>query len=70
MTSSDKGLPKTSPTSEEGLDSMDPHPAQEGDPYAAKHPGGASPPKVDIGPNPARHDGNPPLRPDNVATKP
>jgi len=61
---------KTSPTSMEGQDSADPHPAQEGDPYAAKHPGGANPPKDDIGPNPAKHGGNPPARPNNVTTKP
>lgn len=52
----------------EGLDPADPHPAEEGDPYNTQHPDGVHPHSTDIGPNPARHDGNPPPRPDNVET--
>jgi hypothetical protein len=44
----------------------DPHPSDEGDPYLEKHPGGATPPKTDIGPNPAVHTGTPDRRPDNA----
>lgn len=43
---------------QQGLDPADPHPAEEGNPYAARRPGGANPPSPDkdIGPNPSRHD--------------
>ena len=46
----------------QGLDRDDPHPAEEGKPYSARHPGGAHPPSPtkDIGPNPAVHNGEPP----------
>jgi hypothetical protein len=54
----------------EGLDPADPHPAEEGDPsYNTQHPDGVHPHPKDIGPNPARHDGNPPPRPNNVETE-
>jgi hypothetical protein len=48
----------------------DPHPSDEEHPYRAKPPGGTNPPKADIGPNPAAHDGTPPPRPDNADNGP
>lgn len=51
----------------EGLDPADPHPAEEGDPYNVRDPQSAHrPASKDIGPNPAKHDGSAPRRPDNV----
>jgi len=55
----------------DGLDSADPHPAEEGDPYDTRTPSRPNPPNVakNIGPNPAKHDGNAPHRPDTAAGK-
>lgn len=50
----------------QGLDSADPHPPEEGDPYDNHHPERAKPNTADIGPNPAKHDGTPPAKPRNV----
>jgi hypothetical protein len=50
-------------------DVTDPHPSDEGDPYDARRPGGAKPPKRDIGPNSATHEGIPRRRPDNASTR-
>jgi hypothetical protein len=52
----------------QGLDAADPHPAEEGDPYDARHPGGANPPSEEIDPNPAVHDGAAPPRPHNAGS--
>ena len=66
----------TSPDPAEGLPPghdpgvADPHPSNEEHPYRGKDPDGANPPKPDIGPNPAAHDGTPPPRPDNAAHGP
>jgi hypothetical protein len=57
-------------TSTPELDVADPHPADEGKPCAARHPGGANPPTNDLGPNPAIHDGSAPARPHNADTGP
>jgi hypothetical protein len=46
----------------QGLDPADPHPAEEGDPYDARHPR-AKPPTENIGPNPAAQKGTAPPRP-------
>ena len=56
----------------QGLDPAAPHPAEEGKPYAARHPGGAHPPSPnkDLGPNPAVHDGEAPPRPHNAGSGP
>ncbi|MEO8757227.1 MAG: hypothetical protein ABI398_05690 [Devosia sp.] len=55
----------------EGLDPDDPHPAEEGDPYNTRGPGGVvRGPTPDIGPNPAKHNGTAPPRPDNVENDP
>ena len=56
----------------QGLDRADPHPAEEGKPYAARHPGGAHPPSPtkDVGPNPAVHNGEAPSRPHNAGSGP
>jgi hypothetical protein len=54
----------------QGLDTSDPHPAEEGHPYDARHPGGANPPTKDIGPNPAVHEGGAPARPHNADSGP
>lgn len=48
----------------------DPHPSDEEHPYREGHPGGANPPKTDIGPNPAVHNGTPPRRPHNAGSGP
>ena len=47
-----------------------PHPAEEGHPYGAKHPGGAHPPTDDLGPNPAITTGQPVPRPHNASSGP
>jgi hypothetical protein len=41
----------------------DPHPSNEEHYDRIKHPGGASPPKNDLGPNPHIHSGGIPRRP-------
>lgn len=53
-------------------DVADPHPADEGHPDAGRRPGGANPPApdADLGPNPERHDGEPPPPPDNARREP
>lgn len=43
----------------------DPHPANEEHGDRQRHPGGAHPPKNDLGPNPAIHDGEPRRPPDD-----
>ncbi len=43
---------------------QDPHPSDEEHVDRAPHPGGAHPPKNDLGPNPAIHDGDAPQKPD------
>ena len=53
----------------EGLDSADPHPAEEGDPYDTRAPDSSKPDTPDIGPNPAKHDGTALRRPDNASTQ-
>lgn len=40
-------------------DVADPHPAAEEHYDRERRPGGANPPRKDIGPNPDRHDGRP-----------
>ena len=57
------------PSAIEGLDHADPHAAEEGDPYNTRHSGGEPGLSKDIGPNPAKHNGAPPRRPDNASTK-
>ena len=52
----------------QGLDSADPHPAEEAHPYDARHPGGANMPAKDIGPNPAVHNSSAPSRPHNAGS--
>jgi hypothetical protein len=49
---------------------QDPHPSDEEHPYRERHPGGANPPRIDIGPNPAAHNGTPPRRPHNAGSGP
>jgi hypothetical protein len=49
---------------------LDPHPSDEEHPYREKQPGGAAPPKTDLGPNPAIHDGKAPRRPHNAGSGP
>ena len=63
------GLPTGEGTSKTN-DVADPHPANEEKYDRIRHPGGANPPKNDLGPNPAIHDGTAPPRPDNAETKP
>lgn len=60
-----RGGPQRGP---QGLDAADPHPPEEGNPYEARHPGGTNPPKNDLGPNPAVHDGKAPRRPHNAGS--
>jgi hypothetical protein len=48
----------------------DPHPSNEEQPYREARPGGANPPKTNIGPNPARHTGKAPPRPHNSGSGP
>jgi len=57
------------PSAVQGLDSADPHPAEEGDPYNTKTPGAGKPQTKDVGPNPGVHDGTARPRPDNATTK-
>lgn len=55
-------------TKREGLPtSKDPHPANEEKYDRQRHPGGANPPRNDLGPNNAIHDGTPKPRPDNAS---
>ncbi|MBJ3784004.1 hypothetical protein [Devosia sediminis] len=44
----------------------DPHPSNEEHTHEQARPGGARPPRNDIGPNDAVHDGKPQRRPANV----
>jgi hypothetical protein len=65
------GAYQTGPgTAPPNLDVADPHPANEEPESEAPHPGGANPPKNDIGPNDAVHDGTPPPRPHNAGSGP
>jgi hypothetical protein len=59
---------ETTVSSVQGLDASDPHPAEEGKPYEARHPGGATPRTKDVGPNPAIHDGKAPPQPKNTGS--
>ena len=63
----DEGPPREAPPPEivPSSGSEDPHPPDEGHPYAARHPGGANPPSPmhDIGPNDAVNTGSAPVRP-------
>ena len=59
------GLPTGSGTSPT-RDVSDPHPANEERYDRQQHPGGAHPPKRDLGPNDAIHDGRPARRPNNA----
>jgi hypothetical protein len=63
-------------TAPPGLDVADPHPSDEGDPYAAPNPGGDAMPPSDtqvphknIGPNPERNSGHAPAGPQHPADK-
>ena len=47
-------------------DVADPHPSTEQHYDRIKGPGGANPPKKDLGPNPSIHNGTAPPRPKNV----
>jgi len=47
-------------------DVADPHPSNEEHYDRVKHPGGANPPKKDLGPNPSIHNGKAPKRPRNA----
>ena len=58
--------PGTSPSN----DVSDPHPSDEEHYDREERPFGATPPKRDIGPNPAAHDGTPGRPPKNVETDP
>lgn len=55
------GLPTGSKTGPH--DVADPHPSNEEHYDRQEHPGGATPPKRDLGPNNAIHDGTPGKRP-------
>jgi len=55
------------PSAMEGLDPADPHPAEEGDPYDTRRPVSSKSASPDIGPNPAKHAGTAPRRPDNAS---
>jgi hypothetical protein len=57
--------PRTAPRE---VDVADPHPADEGHPYDARHPGGTNPPTKDLGPNPGIHNGTPARRPHNAGS--
>ena len=48
------------------LEDADPHPADEGHPYAGDPNPGTPPRYLDIRPNPGIHTGAPPPRPDNA----
>ena len=52
------------------LDVADPHPSDEGHPYDTKTPGGTNPPKKDLGPNSAIHNGSSGRRPHNAGSGP
>ena len=52
----------------QGLDTSDPHPPEEGNPYEARRPSGTKPPKNDLGPSPAVHNGKAPPRPQNAGS--
>jgi hypothetical protein len=59
------GLPTGSNTSKTH-DVADPHPATEQHYDRQERPGGANPPRKDIGPNSGKHDGKAPPKPRNV----
>lgn len=56
----------TGPGTSKSKDVADPHPSTEEHYQKQSEPGGANPPKKDIGPNPGAHDGHPRPRPVNV----
>lgn len=60
------GLPTGEGTTTPDRDVADPHPATEEDFDRQERPGGARPPRRDIGPNSGKHDGTAPPRPRNV----
>ena len=60
------GLPTGSATAGPGRDVADPHPETEEGFHHNQKPGGANPPRHDIGPNPGKHDGKAPPRPRNA----
>jgi hypothetical protein len=47
----------------------DPHPSTEEHYERQRRPGGANPPRDDIGPNPAKHDGHSQPKPKNVESE-
>ena len=51
-------------------DVADPHPANEEDYDKIPHPGGANPPRGDIGPNSYAHNGKAPPRPQSKGSMP
>jgi hypothetical protein len=65
MTKSRDGLP-TGPGTASHNDVADPHPANEEGYDRKPRPGGAAPPRDDIGPNSGRRDGTAPPKPANV----
>jgi hypothetical protein len=50
-------------------DVADPHPSTEEHYDRIRRPGGANPPKKDLGPNPSIHNGKPEKRPRNAETE-
>jgi len=60
------GLPTGENTAPPHRDVADPHPATEEHYDRQQRPGGANPPRDDIGPNSGRHDGGPRPKPRNV----
>lgn len=60
------GLPTGPGTAKPDRDVADPHPETEENFHDNERPGGANPPRKDIGPNSAKHDGKAPPRPSNV----
>lgn len=61
-----EGLPTGSGTAPPERDVADPHPATEEHYDRQKSPGGARPPRTDIGPNTGKHDGSAPPKPRNA----
>lgn len=57
---------RTGPDTSSLNDVADPHPSTEEHYDRQRRPGGANPPRGDIGPNPARHDGHPKPKPENA----
>lgn len=64
------GVPTGPGTAGRATDVADPHPDNEEHWRQERHPGGAHPPKKDIGPNDAMHDGTAPPRPHNAGSGP